>query len=137
MTVVGLILAHYWKPLSMLALLAALLIYRGMLVWQRDQARAQAAQLVQENAGLRASNQAFGAEVERQNAAVIQLQREADAAANTMAANERGAAAAGLAAQAEAQRQAKALSAAPIAPNSGCEGAVKWANAQAAELATW
>jgi len=137
MTVLGLILTRYWKPLTVFALVAALLIYRGILVRERDRARGQVAELSQQNAALRASNQAFTSEITRQNAAVAQLKNQADAAANAMAANERAAALAGLAAENQAQQEASALSRATIDPSSGCDGAIRWANARAAELATW
>jgi uncharacterized protein YpmB len=137
MTIVGLILSRYWKPLMLLFLIVAFFIYRGILVRECNEARSQAAQLATENASLHATNQALAAEIARQNAAVAQLKTEADRAVNTMAADESAAVAAGLAAQNAAQQQAGALSSATISAGSGCDGAIQWGNAEAAELATW
>ena len=137
MALAGLILSQYWKPLMLCALIAAALVYRATLIHQRDATRTQVAQLATDNAALRVSNQALSATISEQNAAVTALKARADAAVNTMAANESAALRAGAAAEGRAQQQAQALLAASIDANSGCEGAIRWGNAEAAELAKW
>jgi hypothetical protein len=137
MPLIGTLLLSYWKPLGLLALMLLACGYREVLVHQRDAARQQAAQLVAETNALRTSNQALTAAIEHQNAAVAQVKARADAAVNTMAANAAAALRAGAATQVQALRQAQVLMAAPIDVSSGCEGAIRWGNAQAAELSSW
>jgi len=137
MPLIGSLLLSYWKPLALLALMLLACGYREVLVHQRDDARQQAAQLAAEAEALRTSNQALTAAIDQQNAAVAQIKARADAAVNTMAANAAAAFRAGAATQVEAQHQAQILMAAPIDASSGCEGAIRWGNAQAAELSSW
>lgn len=137
MALVGLIISQYWKALVLAGLMAAAVAYRAILVHQRDQARAQVAQLTAEGAALRVSNQAMTAAINQQNTAVTALKVRADAAVNIMAANEAVALRAGAAAQGQAQQQAQALIAASIDASSGCAGAIRWGNAQAPELSAW
>src|ERR1700686_2074414 len=114
MALVGLIISQYWKPLVLAGLMAAAVAYRAILVHQRDQARAQVAQLTAEGAALRVSNEAMSTAINQQNTAVTALKARADAAVNTMAANEAVALRAGAAAQGQAQQQAQELIAASI-----------------------
>jgi len=79
----------------------------------------------------------LGASIGRQNAAVADLKARADAEVNAMAASETAAHREAAAALDQAQQQAQALSDAPIDPNAGCAGAIRWGNAQAAELSSW
>ncbi len=137
MALIGTLLLSYWKPLAMLALIIVAFGYRELLVHQRDEARQQAAQLTAEADALRTSNQALTASIEQQNAAVARIKARADAAVNTMAANAVAAQKAGAAVQVQAQQQAQSLMAASIDASSGCEGAIRWGNAQAAELSSW
>jgi threonine dehydrogenase-like Zn-dependent dehydrogenase len=137
MPLIGTLLLSYWKPLGLLALMLLAFGYREVLVHQRDAARLQAAQLTAEANALRTSNQALTSAIDQQNAAVAQIKARADAAINTMAANAAAALRAGTATQAEAQQQAQTLMAASIDASSGCEGAIRWGNAQAAELSSW
>lgn len=137
MPLIGILLSHYWKPLALAVLLASAFAYRAILIHQRDAAREQGARLTAEAAALRAGNQALGAMIDRQNAAVAELKARADAAVNAMAANEEAASRAGAAAQGTAEQAGRALLAAPIDVNSGCEGAIRWGNARAAELSSW
>jgi hypothetical protein len=131
------VLSHYWKPLMLLALLAAAIAYRAVLLHQRDEARSQVTQLTVEAAALRTSNQALGTMIDRQNAAVAQLKAQADAAMNAMSASENAASIAAGAAESQAEQQGKALLTAPIDVNARCAGAIQWGNAQAAELSSW
>jgi hypothetical protein len=137
MPLLGALFSRYWKPLGLAVLVASALAYRAILIHQRNDAREQAAQLSAEAGALRTSNQALGGTIDRQNAAVAELKAKADAAVNAMAASEDAAAREGAAAEGQAQQQARALIAAPIDFNSGCQGAIRWGNAQAAELASW
>jgi hypothetical protein len=137
MALIGVILSQYWKPLALSVLMAAAFAYRTVLIHQRDEARDQVVQLTAEATALRTSNQALGASIAQQNAAVTELKARADAAVNTMAANEAAALSDGATAQEQAQQQAHALIASSIDANSGCQGAIQWGNAQAAELSAW
>ena len=138
MPLIGVLLSSYWKPLALAALVAAALVYRAVLIHQRDDAREKVAQLTSEAVALRTSNQALGAMVGRQNAAVAELKARADAAVNAMAATAAGCIARRASpVESKAEQQGRALIAAPIDPNSGCEGAIRWGNAQAAELSSW
>ena len=137
MPLIGIFLSHYWKPLALAVLVASALAYRAILIHERNDAREKVAQLTAEAAALRTNNQALGAMIDRQNAAVAELRAKADAAVDAMAASEETASREGAAAQGQAEQQARALIAAPIDANSGCEGAIRWGNAQAAELASW
>jgi hypothetical protein len=137
MPLIGILLAQYWKPLLLAALVASALAYRAILVHQRDEARAQVTQTSAEMATLRTANQALGATVDQQNQAVARLKAEADAAENAMTARENTASSEATAALDKAEQQARALSAAPINAASGCEGAIQWGNARAVELSSW
>jgi len=137
MPLIGVLLAQYWKPVALLALLAGAITYRAILLHQLSEARAQVAQLDAEASALRTNNQALGAMIGRQNAAVAELKARADAAANSMANNEAAARRAGASAQGQAQQQAQRLLQSAIDARSGCEGAIRWGNAQAVELSSW
>ena len=91
MPLIGIFLSHYWKPLALGVLMASAFAYRAILIHQRDEAREKVAQLTVEAAALRSSNQALGAMIDRQNAAVAELKARADAAVNAMAASEEAA----------------------------------------------
>ncbi len=137
MPLIAVFLSHYWKPLALLVLVAAAFAYRAVLIHERDGARAQAAQLSLEVTALQTTNQALGATIDRQNAAVAELKARADAAENAMAVAENAASRAGAVAEGAAEQQGQALMAAPIDAGAGCEGAIRWGNARAAELAAW
>jgi hypothetical protein len=137
MPLIGIILSRYWKPLALIVLVVSALAYRAILIHERDDARTKVAQLSAEAAALRASNQALGAMIDRQNAAVAELRAKADAAVNAMESSEQAASRAGAAAQSAAELQARTLMAQPIDAGSGCEGAIRWGNARAAELSSW
>ncbi len=137
MPLIGILLSQYWKPLALAVLIVSALAYRAVLLHERDDARAQAAELSAQAAALRTANQALGATVDQQNQAVAQLKARADATENAMTANEDAAAREAVAEQDKAQQQGRALVAAPIDVNAGCAGAIRWGNAQAAELSSW
>lgn len=137
MALIGILISRYWKPLALAALLAGAITYRAILLHELSAAREQVTQLTAEAAALRTNNQALGAMIDRRNAAVAELKARADAAVNTMAANEAAASRAGTAVEAQAQQQAQSLMTAAIDADSGCEGAIRWGNAQAAGLSSW
>ncbi len=137
MPLFGILLSHYWKPMILAVMVAAVVAYREVLVHQRDSARGQIVQLTAEATSLRTSNQALGQMIARQNAAVAELKARADVAVNAMSANETAATREGSAAQGQAMQQAHALMETPMAAGSGCEGAIRWGNARAAELSSW
>src|SRR5271163_712734 len=131
----ALMLANYWKPAALALALAAILIYRAVLIHQRDAAVAATAAMTAQVADLKSAEAACEDAVARQNAAVSAMAAAAareSAAAQTREANV--AASAASAATAESRRAA-AIQTAPIA--SDCAGAIKWANAQAGELGKW
>ncbi len=137
MPLIVILLAQYWKPLALVALIAAAVGYRAILIHQRDEARARVGQLSAETASLRSANQALGSSVDRQNQAVAQLTTRADAAENSMTASEQAAARTAATEENNAERQQQALIAAPIDAGAGCDGAIRWGNAQAGGLSSW
>ncbi|HXN86884.1 MAG TPA: hypothetical protein VN867_12485 [Candidatus Binataceae bacterium] len=137
MPLIGVLLARYWKPLALVVLLAGAFAYRVELIHQRNSALAEVAQLTAEAAALRVNNQALGASIQVQNAAIAKLKGDGDAAAQMMNSRMAAASMAGIAVAARGADQARALIAAPIESGSGCEGAIQWGNARAAELSSW
>jgi hypothetical protein len=128
-------LIQNWKLIAIAILIVSILVYRAVLVHQRDTARAQVAALTDAAAVLRAANASMAAAVTQQNEAVAGLQAKMKLAQN--AAAEKETASASRAAQALAQEllQAKTLSNAPIA--AGCQAAIDCGNAQAPGLGRW
>ena len=137
MPAIALLLSRYWKPLALGLLISAAIVYRALLVHQRDQARAQVVTLTTEAAALRASNQALGFAIARQNAAVTELRNNADALTTAMNSRIGSATRAAFATQGRAADQARDLIGAQIDASTGCAGAIKWGNARAAELSSW
>ena len=128
-------LIQNWKLIALAILIVSIVVYRAVLVHQRDTARAQVAALTDAAAVLRAANAAMTAAVTQQNAAVATLQAKMKLAQNAAALQET--ASANRASQVLAQElaHAKTLSNAPIA--AGCQAAIDWGNAQAPELGRW
>jgi len=135
MAALGLILVRYWKPLALGAVLAAVFGYGALLTHQRNAARAVAVRLTADAATLRSANQALTAAAGQQNAAVEALRHQADSASAAMAAHAGAAAQAGANAAGSAAAVAHTLAVAPI--DSGCDAAIRWGNARAAELSRW
>jgi len=123
--------------MALAIVVASGLIYRAVLIHQRDTARQRVVELTGEAAALRASNQALGQMIDKQNAAVAELKARADAAVNAMDLREAAAQRDGAAAQMSAEQQARALMTASIPASPGCAGAIQWGNQRAAELAAW
>jgi len=124
-----------WKPVALALLIAAALGYRALLLHQRDAARAEATHLRDSLAGAEASNAALQSAIAVQNSAVAQLRAELEEGVQAAAARERAASARGAAAMRSATSGARALEAARI--DAGCAAAIRWGNAQAAELGRW
>ncbi len=117
------------------ALVLALLVYRGVLVHQRDRARAELAAAVQRCAGLEAANASLAQEIRTQNAAVEAMRTAAEHQAQAMGARMRDSARAADRAQSRAEADAGALARLPIA--AGCEQAIEWGRERARELGRW
>ena len=130
-----LLAAKLWKPVAIALVIAAALGYRALLLHQRDAARAAAAHLSASLADAEASNAALQSAIATQNSAVAQLRAQLAESADRAAARERGAAARGAAAMSAAAVGARALTSARI--DGGCAAAIRWGNAEAAELARW
>ena len=130
-----LLAAKLWKPVAIALVIAAALGYRALLLHQRDAARAAVTHLSASLADAEASNAALQSAIATQNSAVAQLRTEY----RTGRAGRRGARARGdgrgTAAMRTAASGARALEGARI--DAGCAAAIRWGNAQAAELGRW
>ncbi len=123
------------KLIALIAMVATALIYRAVLVHQRDSARAQVTALGDAAAALRAENASMATAVARQNAAIGALQDQMNAAEQEAAQREASTAAnAARTMKAEVAR-AQAERNAPVP--AGCQGAIEWGNAQGPELGRW
>jgi hypothetical protein len=129
------VLAQLWKPIGLMLLLAAALGYRALLIHERDAARAQAAHLQSALTEAQAANTAMRNAVTAQNAAVARLSSKLKQSADEAAARERSAATESAAVMRRASEDARALVRARM--GSGCAAAIRWGNAESAELARW
>src|SRR5690349_5801954 len=132
---IALFATRYWKPLAIAAVVAAAIGWRAVLVSERNHARADAARATAEASALRSANAALSAAVAEQNAAVETMRARAAAQARTAGEREAAAARTGAAAARAAELQAGRLASAPI--GAGCDAAIRWGNARAAELSRW
>ena len=128
-------LLQNWKVVAFAVLVATMLLYRAVLVHQRDSARAQVTALIDAGATLRAANASMAAAVARQNAQLAALQDRMKLA--LQAAAQRHAQATDAAARALGHdlANADAIRNAPVP--AGCQGAIVWGNAQGPELGRW
>ncbi len=134
MPAIGLILAN-WKPIAIALALLGVVAYRGVLVHQRNTARAQAAALASQIADLKGAEAACEAAVSQQNQQVMAMRSAGERLAAATATREANVSAtAALSAARENDRATQALRA-PIAAD--CASAIKWGNAQAPELGKW
>jgi hypothetical protein len=124
-----------WKPALIVAFAGAAFIYREVLVYRLDAARAQAIQSEQRNAELLVSNQQFQAAVNICNAKVDRFRTDAQRAEQAVVA--RAAAAAHRARQQAAATDAAAAALGRAQITAGCKGAIQWANQQGPELGRW
>jgi len=81
-------LIQNWKLIALVILVTAILVYRAVLVHQRDTARAQVAALTDAAAVLRAANASMAAAVTQQNQAVAALQAKMKLAQDAAAVRE-------------------------------------------------
>jgi hypothetical protein len=130
-----LLAGQLWKPAAVALLIAAAVGYRALLVHQRDTARAEVTHLSASLADAEASNTALQSAIATQNSAVVKLQTQLEQSARDAAAREGLAAAKGVAAMRTATSGAQALQRARI--DTGCAAAIRWGNAEAAELGRW
>lgn len=128
-------LIQNWKVIALAAIVATVLIYRAVLVHQRDSARAQVTALSDAAAALRADNASMAAAVARQNQAIDALQGKMKLVQRD--ATEREARYATSAAQAMSQEVARANAVRNAPIPAGCQGAIEWGNAQGPELGRW
>jgi hypothetical protein len=124
-----------WKPMLIVGLVGTALIYREVIVHQRNSARAQVAKSASQIADLTASNQEFQAAVGECNSKVDSLQADALRAQQALAIQSTAAAERAASLVATANTAAAALGKDQIA--SSCKGAIQWANQQGPELGRW
>jgi hypothetical protein len=128
-------LLQHWKAIALVAIVASALIYRAVLVHQRDSARAQATALGDAAAALRADNASMSAAVTRQNEAIDALQGKMKLAQQAATQREAQYAASGAQTMSRAVARANAVHIAVVP--AGCPGAINWGNAQGPELGRW
>jgi hypothetical protein len=128
-------LIQNWKLIGLVALVATVLIYRTVLVHERDSARAQAATLRDASAVLRADNALMASAVARQNEAIGALQNKMKLAQQAAVQREAQYAAGAEQAMSEDLAHANAVRRGPVP--GGCQGAINWGNAQGPELGRW
>lgn len=128
-------LTQLWKPIALLGLVAALMVYRAAIIHQRDAARRQVNADQAEIMRLQASNAALTGAVAQQNAAVEGLRARMQASA--LAAGKREAAYANQGGEIMRQETARARAMIKAPVEAGCAGAIEWGNAQGPELGRW
>jgi hypothetical protein len=128
-------LLQNWKVIALEAMVAAAVIYRAVLVYQRDSARAQVTALSDAAAALRAENASMADAVGRQNEAIDALQSKMKLAEQQAAQREAQYAASGAETLSREVARANAVRYASVP--AGCQGAIEWGNAQGPELGRW
>lgn len=128
-------LLQNWKVLALALMIGTVLIYRAVLIHQRDSARAQVATLSGAAAALRAENASMASAVARQNEAIGALQGKMKLAQQAAAQREAQSAGAAERTMSEELAHANAVRNAPVP--AGCQGAINWGNAQGPELGRW
>lgn len=128
-------LIHYWKPIALAAVLVAAFTYRAVLVYQRNNARAQVISLDKAEDALRAENAAMTAAVKHQNDALDALQGKMQLAERAAAQREAQYANSRAQAMRQVRAHADAIREAPVP--AGCQAAIDWGNAQGPELGRW
>jgi hypothetical protein len=129
------LLTQFGKPLAFLALIAAALVYRAILVHQRDAALAQVAAITAQAQQYKAADDECVGAVGRQNDAVAKLQNDEVMVVQAAQTREENLVANAEARAAQARNAADALAHAKV--GQGCDAAIKWANQQAPELGKW
>jgi hypothetical protein len=128
-------LLQNWKVIALAAIVATALVYRAVLVHQRDSARGQVTALSDAAAALRAENASMASAVARQNDAINALQGKMKLAQQDAAHREAQFAASATQAMSRELAHANAIRNAPVP--AGCQGAIDWGNAQGPELGRW
>ena len=129
------VLIQNWKAIALAAMVATALIYRTVLVHQRDGARAEVTTLSGAAAALRAENASMASAVTRQNEAIDVLRIKMTLARREAAQRQARYAANAAQAMSREVAHANAVRNAPVP--AGCQGAIKWGNAQGPELGRW
>ena len=135
MPAIPVLLLTYWKPLALSIAIAALVLYRGVLIHQRDSARASLAAIQPQLADFKSAEAACESAVARQNDAVASLKAAADLAAASAQTREANVTAAATATDVQETQHAAEIVHAPVA--AGCAAAIQWSNAEAASLSKW
>jgi peptidoglycan hydrolase CwlO-like protein len=114
---------------------AGLFAYRGVLIHERNSARAEVAKLTTDLATCRANTATLEKSVQDQNAAIVTEHNSERLIAQEARAHQAAAAQAGAAAAASAAARAQAIEHSQIQP--GCAAAITWGRAQAPGLSRW
>ena len=123
------------KPLAVVALIAGLVMYRAVLVKERDAAEARVKVLEEDKAAALQANAAMEQAVARQNQAIVTLNNEAVSRLRAAQTHEGEADRQGAAALKGALADAVKVSHAVVPED--CSGAIAWGNAQGPELGRW
>lgn len=135
MPIIAMMLARYWKPLALVALAAAAIGYRAILIHQRDTARREAAADAAAISRLRADNDSLAREIRNQNDEVEAMRKAGDQQAQALGARAQAAARAAQHEAVAADAAARALAQSHIAD--GCDEAMRWGREKAKELGQW
>ena len=129
------LIAGLWKPLALVGLVAAALVYRSVLIHERDAAQAQVAAITAQAQQYKAADDACVAAVAQQNAEVKKLREDEAMVLEAAQTREANVVANAETHAAQATKTADALAHAKL--GQGCDAAIKWANQQGAELGKW
>jgi hypothetical protein len=134
-TTVAMTMLAHWRAIAVGVVLMAAVTYRGVLIYQRNAARAESVSLGVHLGALKIAETACEAAVANQNRAVDAMRstskRLAEVSANRTA---NVSAAAAKTTALENDRAMKTLQT-PIAAD--CPGAIKWGNLRAIEIGKW
>lgn len=128
-------LMHNWKAIGLAVIAATALEYGGVLVDQRDSARAQVTAMSEAAAALRVKDASMVSAVARQNAAIGALQDKMKLARRDSTRREARYAASATQAMSRELERANAVRIAAVP--AGCQGAIDWGNAQGPEQGRW
>jgi predicted nucleic acid-binding Zn-ribbon protein len=128
-------LVKFWKPIAVVAIVASCIVYRTLLVHQRDAALTQAQKLQTELSQAVVESEALRTAIAGQNGAVQALHERLQEARTAAEQRELHYARKGAEMMNEHSAQARAIENAPLP--SDCSGAIKWGNGQGLELGKW
>jgi hypothetical protein len=135
MPAIPILLLSYWKQIVLAIAIVGAIGYRAVLIHQRNAARAQAESIAVQLADWKAAEAICEASVARQNAAVNAMKSAAETAAAAARTREAKVAVSSAAIAQKEEERAGAIESAPV--EGGCEGAIRWGNAQVQELGKW